>query len=231
MTRTGKKQDNRRLDDWLAFGAWFLVLVGGYLYVAGVLCGRSNPFLSGNGTVLDLLIVLALSPVFYLLGPRHNWRPAQMTACSVLEWNGLCYVIPFFLALHWEYFGNALGATFSLKSADLGSLEPRSAAVLAIAFCAIAGLLIVHLLWARRAGILRSYLAALVGIPAVVGIITVSLGNTAYLHVHHYFLGAFLFPFFRFRRVPSLVAQAVFLGLVIEGISRWGMDPIWYAVT
>jgi hypothetical protein len=44
-------------------------------------------------------------------------------------------------------------------------------------------------------------------------------------------VGAFLFPFFRFPRVPSIIAQAVFLGLAVEGISRWGMDAVWYAAS
>lgn len=230
MIAAKTKGNDRRPAGWLGFGAWLLVLVAGYAYVAGVLCGRGNPFHSGNGTLADFLIVLALSPLFFWLGPRHNWRPARMKLLTVLCWNGLCYLVPFFLALHWEPLGNALGANFSLKAADLASLNPRAAIVLAVGFWAIAGLLGLHLVWARRDRVLRTYLAALLGVPAVVGMITLSLGSTAYLHVHHYCLGAYLFPFFRFRRVASIVAQAVFLGLAIEGISRWGMDPLWYSM-
>jgi len=222
-------ESGRLLESLLSLGAWFLLLVSGYLYVAGVLCGRSNPLASGNG-VQDFVVVVALSPLFFYLGPRHNWRPAEISARTILTWNGLSYVVPFFLALHWEYLGNALGAQFSLTGADLSALNPRSIMILALALAAIAGLLAYHLVWAHRARILRSYLAALLGIPCVVAVITLGLGDAAYLHVHHYSLGAYLFPFFRFRKIPSLVAQAFFLGLAVEGIARWGIDPMWYRV-
>ena len=222
--------DERLLGRWLPFGAWVVLLASGYLYVAGVLCRRSSALLSGNGGVWDLLLVVVLSPLFFYLGPRHNWRPTKMSARAILEWNGLCYLFPFFAALHWEFLGNALGTGFSLKGADLGSLDQRSAVVLAVALATIAGLVASHLVWARRDGIVRPYVAALIGIPCVVGIITLSLSDAYYLHVHHYCWGAFLFPFFRFRKVPSLVAQAVFMGIAVEGISRWGMGPLWYSI-
>jgi hypothetical protein len=138
--------------------------------------------------------------------------------------------MPFVVALHWEYIGHALGVRFSLKGADLGSLDSRSVMVLGVAFAAIVCLLAVHMVWARRARVLRPYLAVLIGVPGVVVMITAILGSAAYVHVHHYNLGAFLFPFFRFRRIPSLVAQAFFLGLAVEGIARWGIDPMWYAM-
>lgn len=221
--------DKRLLGGRFSFGSWFVLVACGYLYVAGVLCGRSNPFLSGNG-LRDFFLVVLLSPLFYYLGPRHNWHPAAVTARAILKGNVLCYLLPFFLALHWEFLGKALGAQFSLKGADLGALGPRSVIVVVVAFAAIAGLLAYHLVWAHHAEILRPYIAALIGIPTIVGIITVSLGDAAYLHVHHYNLGAFLFPFFRFRKVSSLVAQAFFLGLAVEGIARWGMDPLWYRI-
>ena len=217
----------RLLGGWRSFGAWLGLVAGGYVYVASVLCGRGNPLLSGNG-IWDFALVVVLSPLFFCLGPRHNWRPPDMSARAMFKWNGLCYGLPFFVALHWEYLGNALGAQFSLKSADLGALDPRSAVALAIGLATIAGLLAYHLARARRAGILGSYVVTLTGIPCIVALITLSLGDACYLHVHHYNLGAYLFPFFRFRTLPSLVAQAVFLGLAIEGVSRWGMDPMWY---
>ena len=102
------------LRELLWYAAWLALVVGGYKYVAGVLCGRGNPFLSGNG-LWDFVVVFGLSSHFYYLGPSRNWRPAETSAWAILSWNGLCYVLPFFLALHWEYIGSALGVQFSLK--------------------------------------------------------------------------------------------------------------------
>ena len=214
---------------WHYFVAWLLLVVAGFCYVAGVLCGRSNPFLSDNGAV-DFAVVVVLSPLFYWLGPRHNWPPVQSSRRALITWNGLGYVVPYFVALHWQLFGNALGGRFSLKAEDLEALEPISVVQLVVGAAIVAALVVAHLVWARRAGIFRRYLTALLAIPAVVGLVTWRLGDTYYLHFHHYNLGSCLFPFFRFRKVVSLVAQAVFLGMAVEGIARWGMDPVWYRV-
>ncbi|TWT79473.1 hypothetical protein CA13_08740 [Planctomycetes bacterium CA13] len=215
--------------DWLAFGVWWILLIFGYFYVAGVLCQRDNPFRSGNPGFRDFVLVALVGPLLFFAGPRHNWKPARFSVRDIFRWNGLCYLLPFFLALHWEYLGDAIGAQFSLKPADLHSLDSRATTVLAVAVCIVITLLTFHLVWAHRAAILYPYITFLCGIPCLIWAITIVLGDSHYLHVHHYCLGAFLFPFFRFRNFLSLVAQATFLGLAVEGISRWGMDPMWYS--
>ncbi|MDG2124512.1 MAG: hypothetical protein P8J87_12480 [Verrucomicrobiales bacterium] len=139
-------------------------------------------------------------------------------------------MLPFFLALHWEYVGSFLDVNFSLKASHLGSLDPHSTIVLGAAVLGIVALLVLHLVWAWQEGIHYPYVAALVGIPLLIGTSSLLLGDGYHIHVHHYCLGAFLFPFFRFRKLTSMVSQGFFLGLAIEGISRWGMDPLWYYV-
>ena len=214
---------------WIALGVWWVLLAGGYAYVAGFLCQRENPFHSGNPGIRDFMLVLLVSPWLFMLGPRHNWSPHRLSALTVLKWNGVCYLLPFFLTLHWEFLGHAIGVHFSLKSADLAALDLWSGVTLAVGATIITGLLVSHLAWTRRAKVLYPYAATLCGIPCLIGIITLLLGDAYYLHVHHYCLGTFLFPFLRFRNAPSFAAQAVFTGLAVEGISRWGMDPMWYA--
>ena len=214
---------------WPALCVWLGFLAAGYAYVAGFLCQRDHPFHSGNPGIRDFTLVLLLGPVLFMLGPRHNWNPHRFSALAILKWNGMCYLLPFFLTLHWEFLGHAIGAQFSLKAADLAALDRRSGGALAVGVTTITGLLVSHLAWARRAKILYPYATLLCGIPCLIGIITLLLGDGYYLHVHHYCLGTLLFPFFRFRNQFSLTAQAVFTGLAVEGISRWGMDPMWYA--
>jgi len=215
--------------DWLSFGAWWILLVFGYCYVAGILCQRDNPFRSGNPGFSDFVFVALVGPLLFSAGPRHHWKTARFSAWEIFRWNDLCYLLPFFLVLHWEYLGDAIGTQFSLKPADLRSLDSRSTAALAVAISIITTLLTFHLVWAHRAAILYPYVACLCGILCLIWGVTVVLGGSHYIHVHHYCLGAFLFSFFQFRNFLSLVAQAVFLGLAVEGISRWGIDPMWYS--
>ncbi|MDG2130854.1 MAG: hypothetical protein P8K08_22840 [Fuerstiella sp.] len=215
--------------DWKYFGVWWIFLVLGYCYVANILCQRENPLQSGNPGFRDFAVVALVGPLLYLVGPRHNWKPSTSSATQIIRWNGLCYLVPFFLALHWEYIGDAIGAHFSLRPADLQSLDLRSMAALAVGVFIIVVLLSCHFVWAHHAKILYPYLVVLCGIPCVICAMMFFLAESHYIHVHHYCLGAFLFPFFRFRNRPSLVAQATFLGLAVEGVSRWGMDPLWYS--
>ena len=60
---------------WIALGVWWVLLAGGYAYVAGFLCQRENPFHSGNPGIRDFMLVLLVSPWLFMLGPRHNWSP------------------------------------------------------------------------------------------------------------------------------------------------------------
>ena len=47
-----------------------------------------------------------------------------------------------------------------------------------------------------------------------------------FVHVHHYLWGLFLLPLLRFPSLSSIVASGLCLGLAVEGIACWVMDPI-----
>jgi hypothetical protein len=220
------KQDARIADS--RFGAWLALIVLGFAYVSVVLCGRSNPFVSRYDRYSDLVTLVGLAPFFYFLGPRHNFPRLDGSPRRVLSQLGLCYVLPFVLALHLDGVGDLVGVHFSLKASDLRGLDLAGEIVLVGSALLVVGLLGYHFVLARREGILLPYSAAFVAVPSVVALVTSFLRDTHYLHVHHYLYGAFLFPFFRFEPAVSRVAQATFLGICVEGASRWGLDPVWY---
>lgn len=213
----------------LSFAGWLGVLGLGFLYVAGVLCGRDVPLQSGNNLALDFSMVVVICACLYCLGPRFNWPPLDRSWGGILRWNGLGYVLPFFTTLHWEWLTNLLGAQFSLKASDLSTLKPGAVGILVLAALACASLLVAHLVWAWQAKLLPTYCLWLLGVPCALTCLTWFLPAGGYWHVHHYCLGIYMLPLLRFRNYISLIAQAVFLGLLVEGISRWGMDPLWYA--
>lgn len=211
------------------FPVWCLLIVGGFCYVSGVLCHRFDPLLSGHERHGDIAAFLLIAPLLYWLGPRHN-LPALAESSggkSVAQWVAL-YALPFFLALHWKYLGEALAVDFQLTPSSLSGLDRRAAGALAVGVCAAAAVVAYHLGLARRGGILAPYVGALLGIPLAVAAASWVVADRYFVHVHHYMWGGFLFPFFRFRP-PSVAAQAVFLGVCVEGMSRWGMEALWYA--
>lgn len=57
--------------------------------------------------------------------------------------------------------------------------------------------------------------------------ITKYFSGTRELHIHHYVLGMFVITFTCYQNGFVTVLNAVFAGIMIEGGSRWGYDPIW----
>jgi len=85
-----------------------------------------------------------------------------------------------------------------------------------------------HLWQAKQAHRLGRFIAEFCLVIAALAVITWAISDTHYLHLHHYCVGLILFPFCRFPTVISLVCQAFFLGMAVEGVARWGLDPVWY---
>jgi hypothetical protein len=46
-------------------------------------------------------------------------------------------------------------------------------------------------------------------------------------HIHHYTLGMIVLSFTCYQSTFTTVVAGIFNGVMIEGASRWGYDPIW----
>lgn len=51
--------------------------------------------------------------------------------------------------------------------------------------------------------------------------------NATSIHVHHYCIGMFVASTIVYQSPFLSFIQAVFTGIMIEGASRWGYDPVW----
>lgn len=107
---------------WLSFSVWMGIVTLGFIYVAGVLCGRESLLQSGNRQTLDFSMVLVICACLYGLGPRFNWPPVNRSWGGIVRWNGIAYVLPFFAAF-------ALGIIdpFSRSSIFAESIRPQQA--------------------------------------------------------------------------------------------------------
>ena len=208
---------------------WLLAVVTGYGYVALILCERGQPFESGNNSLADFVALSLICFALFFTGPIHNIKAKEFSSWPLML-GLLVFVIPFAAALHWDFVGHTLGVHFSLTPHQLASLDIRSTLVLALAASGLAFGCILHLRWAYTEGILASYLSTFGAIVLVIAAISVAVSETHYLHFHHYCLGLLVFPFCRFSTPISVGCQAFFLGLAVEGVARWGMDPLWYFV-
>lgn len=46
-------------------------------------------------------------------------------------------------------------------------------------------------------------------------------------HIHHYVVAMIVLSFTCYQQIFITIVQGVFNGIMIEGASRWGYDPIW----
>ena len=77
----------------------------------------------------------------------------------------------------------------------------------------------------REGGRYVAALAAAILIPAAVSWV---LRGSFRCHIHHYFWALLLLFFFRYDTWFSRCAQAVALGICVDGFVSWGVEPLWY---
>lgn len=165
----------------------------------------------------DLLPALFISMVMYKLYIRRTLHDLTANVEKTVLWLGPCWV-----AVLADYTFELIPLE-RLTAHDL-SQQPGGLASLIII---VVVLLVVFIgqAWAfRREGRLPRYLALYVGLGACIGLLA-AIPNEE-LRIHHYILGLLLLPGTSLQTRPSLVYQGVLVGLFINGVARWGFDPI-----
>lgn len=228
---------NRAVSDFVhifldaRFWVWALMLVGGFAYVAGCLCGRLNPLASREGRYGELAKLLISAPLLFFLGPRHNLELPDADWRRVLLNNGLGYFLFFFAGLQWWWFQRIPNVNYSLKWSDLSHMHPTGRAVFLTGALVILALAAYHCRLARKEGILVPYLSTMLGGLLVLIGISWAVRGHYYYHIHHYFFFGYFIPWTRFKNPVSLACQGFSAGVYVEGVSEWGMAPIWYAIS
>ena len=139
-----------------------------------------------------------------------------------------CYLLPLLLAAHMNLF-TALVPDFEL-SPMLLTLPPAAlagvAALLAAALCGVAyqGRLLLQTP-GQCAPLALAYSAAC----AALLLLSLLLRLHTAVHVHHSILALLLLPLTRTPTLPSLALQAVLLGVLLNGLSFWGVAGPWDA--
>jgi hypothetical protein len=215
-----------RLDSRAAFFCALIPL--GFMYVAVVLCHRTNPFASRDDPWGDWLGVTLSGPALFLFAAQHVLKPLGGAAASrILVQFGAGYFLPFFAGLHWEYIGQFSGANFSLTAHHLSHLSAADMTMLIVGAVVFIGMGVICVREAYRAGNLVRYLAEFLGCIAALVAVTLLLGPRYHVHIHHYFWALCLTPFVRFPNPACTVMQAFLVGTYVEGARRWGFGAIW----
>ena len=210
------------------FWLWTFMLVAGFAYVAGCLCGRHNPLASPEGGYGELAKLLISAPLLFFLGPRHNLESADAGWRRILMRNGVGYFLFFLVGLHWGLFGHIPHVNYSLKWSHLSHMHPIGRAVYSTGALVILGLAAYHCRLARQQRIFAPYISASLGGVLLVAAISWVVRGHYYYHIHHYFFFGYFIPWTRFKNPVSLACQAFNAGVYVEGVSEWGMAPLWY---
>lgn len=204
-----------------------LLMFLGHLIAAGLASGRSNPLLSLKGdfhSVFELGIAAVVFAVFACRRtlpdtlPLDNWRQRPV----------ILYAATAVAASFFGFFRYLPAINFNLKAEHL--LRPRLG-VLAV-LIPVGGLLltlfVLHIRLAAKKKQLPLYLTDLGFAVFGIALVSLKLYPRYYLHLHHYFWAMLLVFLFRYDTWYSRLAQAMALGIFIDGVASWGVVPIWH---
>jgi hypothetical protein len=210
------------------FWLWTLLLVAGFAYVAGCICGRHNPLASPGGGYNEVVKLLISAPLLFFLGPRHNLESAAGGWRRILMRIGFGYFLFFFGGLQWGLLQHIPHVNYSLKWSDLSHMHPIGRTVYLAGALVILGLAAYHCRLARRQGILVPYVSTFLGGMLLLAAISWLVRGHYYYHIHHYFFFGYFIPWTRFKNPVSLACQGFSAGVYVEGVSEWGMAALWY---
>jgi len=215
-------------DAGVGLAFWLLMATVGYVFVAGVLCHRANPFASPDGNRYELAKLLTAAAVAWFLGARNTLEPFRAPWRRVLLRNGLGWVLPFFLGFIYHYLDRILQVDFSLTPQGFATMSSYAWTLFGLAVALMSSLAAYHGFLAWRAGILGWWLGAIPAVVVPIVFLTWLWRDTHSVHIHHFFLFGMFVPWLRFRNPVCSVCQAICASICVEGVATWGMDPMWY---
>lgn len=198
---------------------FYSTVVGCYLQAALV---TATPSYSSISTLVstalgNLLPSLFIAMVMYRLYVRRTLHDLTAQFEKTILWLGPCWV------------GTLADYTFELiplsrLTAHDISQEPGALASLIIIVLVIFFVFIGQAWVFRREGRLLRYLGLYVCLGVSIGLLAAIPQQV--LRIHHYILALLLLPGTSLQTRPSLVYQGILIGLFVNGVAKWGFDPI-----
>jgi len=144
------------------------------------------------------------------------------------SYNFFFYVVPFFIGLHFTY----LDYMPFLQGIVLTREELKKLKFLQWVLLAVGSIIILVLIGFHfyLFYISEKYLYFGIGYGFFFiscFIYWIAIRKTTVIHLHHYQIGAFFIAFTPFQNIISAICQGIVTGLYVEGISRWGMHPLF----
>lgn len=141
-------------------------------------------------------------------------------------------VMSYFIVLHLSYFAQVFKpCARSVSVSELrNGCTPGAVLAYLLKAAAFAGLLIQHLLFCYRGGVLVSRLLCYGVVVLVLAWITLAIRHRYYLHMHHWFLALLMTPLTQTGSpLLTLIAVGFCAAQFVEGASKWSCAPIWHS--
>jgi hypothetical protein len=207
---------------------WIVMMIEGYWYLV---------FTARGGEPVDLLLwglqwlppAAALGVCVWIVAARPTLLLSERTSLLLPAPSGvskraffLLYAMPFVLLLHMN-FATAVVPDTSIDSAALA--RPASIIMLAAIISIVAFVLFYHarLIW--QSSLCNRFLWTYGALIAALALCWGLASAHASPHLHHSLLALTLLPLTRFPGRLPMVAQGAFLGVLINGITFWGLSP------
>eukprot|EP00808_Paulinella_micropora_P018995 g8054.t1 len=222
------------------------LVVSGYLYVSAITLRRPDYFSSRYMNNFQFWLLLCFSTLLYYTGPQACLQllpfcppsghfPAYHGRSSAL-WEFLCYLLlPYHLGLQFTYLDNvrllqSLGCKVPIPS-RWTQLTRQELVVVFVTTLVVCGLVWHHVQLISFNPFYLEQFYTLLTCYAVFFLAVLMLAwrrkKSHNLHFHHYLLGLLPTPLFRFPAPLTLCCLGVALGVWVEGVACWGLDPIF----
>ena len=209
----------------------------GYIYVniSNMNYSRRSLMHSNHERRRDFFMTILFAPIFYFIGNNISLRSQQdvdYLGIYYNKWNCIMYkycvwTIPYWIGLQFTHFDVELFRGFSLSPEYIRQWRPQLWVVALILLAAVLGVLGYDIYCWYEIDLIWVFFAIL-GVEILLFVcVTVCLRKTRFLHFHHYTVAMCCIPFLGIQR-PFLNILCGFVnGVMVEGGSRWGYDPIW----
>ena len=208
----------KRKVEYIKIVGW-LVIFEMYGFLGGIFINAisKNPIIN-----YDMIFNLMISPIIYYHSPRN-------ILCKIKLSEFLKYYTVFFIVGLLFRFLDLLTA-FNDFSLDPSNIKSNTQIGLTIFILSILTLLCVYYITISSDPILNLILF-LLELSIVLSASYFFLLTNGRIHIHHYFIGLILMLVSKnYHSKIVIITHAISYGIYIEGISKWGIDPLYWTV-
>jgi hypothetical protein len=220
-------------DDEFQFGkllVYLFMISTGFLYKTIVTfeMERKTIFSSRKNEETTYCYYILISVFLYFIGPNAVILGFSDEFDSwAIRLSNFLYISGYVAGIHFNYLDVGMLQKLSLSSHHIMQWG-REIWGIFIAICVIVvgllSLMVNEIIILGRLGIYIGIYSVIILIIAIIGMM---LRNTHEIHFHHYILGVLFLPLTFSQTYLSSVLQGLCLGLYTDGVSRWGMDPLF----